>query len=392
MTDNFEKQIKHKLIYDKLCDDIVKGVYKPGEKLPTENELSNLFHTSRPTIGRAMRDLQQKGLITRRQGQGTFVQQSSKPSKRTLGLLIHWQIRPVQTTSSSIFGVMIPDLLENASQSGYSLLLNDIPRNDDSDYIEQAQAICTRLLSSHVAGVFFTPLELSKNNSLNISIAEKLNNAGIAVVLLDRDLTDSYHRSQFDIVGINHEQSSLVLTSHLLELGCKKIDFLCRTVQTTAISDRYLGYRLALEGNNIQPETKRLHQIDSRELINDPASPERGKLLDLVRSGETEAFVCVNDNTASDLIHFFHSEGVRIPRDVRIVGFDDLPIDKNLPVSLTTIRQNPAAIAYEAIRTVIDRINHPDTPARHIMVKADLVIRDSCGSHLKKRSRSSRGS
>lgn len=384
---DLKKQIKHKLIYDKLCDDIVKGLYKPGEKLPTENELAKTFNTSRPTIGRAMRELQQKGLITRRQGQGTFVLQSSKPSKNTLGLLIHWQIRPIQTASSSIFGVMVPDLLENASQCGYSLLLNDIPESNDSDYVERAQAICRRLLNSHVAGVFFTPLELAKNNILNINIAEKLNNAGIAVVLLDRDLTDSYHRSQFDIVGINHEQSSLILTTHLIELGCKKIDFLCRDVQTTAIHDRYLGYRLALEENGIQTEKKRLHQFDSRMLHN-PASTERRKMLELVKNAETEAFVCVNDNTAADLIEFFHSEGVRIPQDVRIVGFDDLPIDKNLPVSLTTIRQNPFALAYEAVRTMIDRINRPAIPARHIMIKADLVIRDSCGSHLKKGGRS----
>ena len=135
--DNLGKPIKYKLIYDKLCNDIVKGIYKPGDKLPTENELANIFKTSRPTIGRAMRDLQQKGLIVRRQGQGTFVKQSTKPSNQTLGLLIHWQIRPIQTTNSTIFGIMVPELLKYASQSGYSLLLNDIPADNHSDYVEQ---------------------------------------------------------------------------------------------------------------------------------------------------------------------------------------------------------------------------------------------------------------
>jgi GntR family transcriptional regulator of arabinose operon len=382
--DDLKRPVKHKLIYDKLCNDIIKGIYKPGEKLPTENELADMFDTSRPTIGRAMRDLQQKGLITRRQGQGTFVKQSTKPSNRTLGLLIHWQIRPVQTTNSTIFGIMVPELLKNASQYGYSLLLNDIPVGNDSDYIERAQAICKRLMASHVAGVFFTPLELTKNNFLNENIAEQLNRAGIALVLLDRDLTDSYHRSQFDIVGINNEQSSLIITHHLIELGCKKIDFVCGTVQTTAINDRYYGYRQALEENQIQPEKQRLHQFDSRLLVSQSACPERKMLLDLVKSGKTEAFVCVNDTTAADLITFFHSEGIKIPQDVRIAGFDDLPIDQNLPVSLTTIRQNPSALAYEAIRTMDDRINKPDTPARNIMVKTELIVRESCGSHLRR--------
>jgi DNA-binding LacI/PurR family transcriptional regulator len=389
-NENFERPIKHKLIYDKLCNDIIKGIYKPGEKLPTENELAETFKTSRPTIGRAMRDLQQKGLIARRQGQGTFVTQSSKPSNQTLGLLIHWQIRPVQTTSSTIFGIMVPELLKYASQSGYSLLLNDIPIENHSDYVERAQAICKRLLNSHVAGVFFTPLELTKNNFFNINIAEQLTKAGIAVVLLDRDLTDSYHRSRYDVVGINNEQSSLVLTSHLIELGYKKIDFVCGTVQTTAINERYHGYRLALEENQLQPEKHRLHQFDSRSL-NKASCPERKKLLDLVKNGETEAFVCVNDSTAADLMNFFFANNVRVPEDIRIVGFDDLPIDESLPVPLTTIRQNPSALAYEAIRTMIDRIHQPDMPARNIMVRTELVVRKSCGSEFMKESRNPAG-
>ncbi len=379
----FEKPIKHKLIYDKLCNDIIKGVYKPGDKLPTENELAKMFQTSRPTIGRAMRDLQQKGLIVRRQGQGTFVMQSSKPNNQTLGLLVHWQIRPIQTTSSSIFGVMVPELLKYTSQYGYSLLLNDVPHENPSDYSSQAQTICKRLVNSQVAGVFFTPLELKENNVINRHITEQLAKAKIAVVLLDRDITDSYHRSPYDIVGINNEQSALILTHHLIDLGCRKIDFVCGTVQTTAIIDRYRGYRAALEEHSIAPGKERLHQLDSRLLNEQPATPKGKAILDRIRSQKTEAFVCINDSTAADLVYFCVRNGIKIPQDVRVVGFDDLPTDESLPVSLTTMRQNTSALAYEAVRTMVDRIEHPDMPPRDIMVKTDLIVRESCGSHLK---------
>jgi DNA-binding LacI/PurR family transcriptional regulator len=92
--------------------------------------------------------------------------------------------------------------------------------------------------------------------------------------------------------------------------------------------------------------------------------------------------VCVNDATAADLQLFFIRHGVKVPGDVRIVGFDDLPIDETLPAPLTTIRQNPSALAYESIRTMIDRIERPDMPAREILIRTDLVIRESCGSRL----------
>ena len=103
----------------------------------------------------------------------------------------------------------------------------------------------------------------------------------------------------------------------------------------------------------------------------------------MIKTKKTEAFVCVNDSTAADLVYFFVRNGIQVPQDVRIVGFDDLPTDESLPVSLTTIRQNPSALAYESVRTMVDRIQRPDMPARDIMVKTELVIRESCGSHLK---------
>ena len=75
------KVIKHQYIYDVLCRDILNGVYKPGQVLPTEKELAGHFKASRPTIARAMRELQHEVLIIRRQGQGTFVRQSTTIQK-----------------------------------------------------------------------------------------------------------------------------------------------------------------------------------------------------------------------------------------------------------------------------------------------------------------------
>jgi len=155
------KVIKHQYIYDILCRDILKGVYKPGQNLPTEKELAEQFKASRPTIARAMRELQHEGLIVRRQGQGTFVRQSPTLQKNSLGLLVHWQIWPKDHPvdhMSTIFGIMVPEILRVASQFNYSLLLNDIPEGI-VDPVKRAKSICQRLIDSQVGGAFFTPLE-----------------------------------------------------------------------------------------------------------------------------------------------------------------------------------------------------------------------------------------
>lgn len=380
-----DKVIKHQKIYDVLCRDILTGVYKPGQSLPTEKELAEHFKASRPTIAKAMRELQLKGLIVRRQGQGTFVKQVPGTKKNSLGLLVHWQIWPQSHQvkhMTTIFGLMIPEMLRFASQYNYSLLLNDIPE-DVVDPVERAQNICQNLIAADVGGVFFTPLELeNSNDSINNDIATMLDDADIAIVLLDRDVTDSYHRSKYDIIGINNEQSSLVLTHHLIDLGCRKIDFVSSPSHTTAIVDRIRGYRAALEENKIVFDDHRVHLIQSKLLHQPEYKKAAGEMIRLVKERQTEAFVCVNDDTAGDLINFFLRNGIRVPEDVRVVGFDDLPTNQYLPVSLTTIRQPIKALAEEAIRTMLNRIDNPDMPARDISIRTDLVVRESCGSKL----------
>jgi DNA-binding LacI/PurR family transcriptional regulator len=379
------KVVKHQRIYDDLCSDILSGVYKPGQNLPTEKDLAKHFKASRPTIAKAMRELQHRGLIIRRQGHGTFVQQTPVTQKNSLGLLVHWQIWPQSHQSkhmTTIFGLMIPEMLRVASQFNNSLLLNDIPE-DIVDPIERARSICHKLVDANVSGVFFTPLELAEEaDSTNEEIVGTLDNSGIPVVLLDRDITDSYHRSKYDIVGINNEQSSLVLTHHLIDLGCRKIDFITSPSHTTAIDDRIRGYHDALEENGILFDSKRVHLIDSKYLSHSDSKGSGQELLRRVNEKKTEAFVCVNDDTAGDLINFLIQKGLRVPEDVRVVGFDDLPTNQYLPVPLTTIRQPIKALAMESIRTMQNRIENPDMPSRDILVKTELIVRESCGSKL----------
>lgn len=378
------KEIKYKEIYDDLCGKILNGVYKPGQKLPTENELARHFNTSRPTVGRAMRDLQQKGFIYRRQGQGTFVRQPHHTGNKTFGILIHWQNTPGQVqTMSSIFGLMVPEISRYASLFGYSLLLNDIPPEPEYDPVKRAQLIAQQLIDVKIAGVFFTPLELPDELCyINDEITSALTRAGIAVVLLDRDINNTYHRSQYDLVGINNERAAIAVTDHLIEQGCSKIDFLAESTKTTAIQERVKGYEIALECASLADSDYMVHYITSKDLFKkDPQYLKQAELiLDRIKNKQVEAFVCVNDSTAADLLNFLLRSNIRVPDDVRIVGFDDLPLNDYLAVPLTTVRQPIEALAYEAVRTMIDRIEYPELPARDIMVHTNLVVRRSSGA------------
>jgi len=97
-------------------------------------------------------------------------------------------------------------------------------------------------------------------------------------------------------------------------------------------------------------------------------------------SKSLEAFVCVNDRVAGELMHMFLAKGLRIPEDIRLVGIDDVRYASLLPVSLTTVRQPTREIGEAALRTMLDRIRMPHQPPREILLDGELIIRKSCGA------------
>src|SRR2546430_15207010 len=97
---------KHREVSRQLLSEIAAGKYGPSGRLPSEAQLVKRFQVSRPTVGRALRDLQAEGLIERRAGSGTYVrrQTPSAPNTRQLGLLIPG----LRTTE--IFGIICGEL------------------------------------------------------------------------------------------------------------------------------------------------------------------------------------------------------------------------------------------------------------------------------------------
>jgi DNA-binding LacI/PurR family transcriptional regulator len=95
-----------------------------------------------------------------------------------------------------------------------------------------------------------------------------------------------------------------------------------------------------------------------------------------------DSVICANDQVAAILMHSLEKVGVRVPHDIRVVGFDDVRYATLLSVPLTTIHQPYHAMALIAFRTMMDRIAEPALPPRSIMLTPRLVVRESCGAHL----------
>ena len=363
---------KHNEISSHLQTEIAAGRYGAGARLPSEVQLVKQFTVSRPTVARALRDLEAQGLIERRAGSGTYVRSDIQrnTTSRILGLLVPG------LASTEIFQIICGEIASLARVNEYGLLWGGStnPRVDTDASLKHAEELCKQFIEREISGVFFAPAELQPGQEqANSKLAESLREAGIPVVLIDRDLLVFPKRSDFDLVGIDNMAGGYMVAEHLIKLGCRKIVFVARPLSAATVDARIAGIREALVRNKIEPDPGWIRTGDPADLK---------FVRSLVAGRQADAFICANDDTAAVLLRALESQGVRAPHDVRVVGFDDVKYATLVSVPLTTIHQPCRDIAIIAFRTMMERLAEPTLPTRSITLTPRLVVRESCGAYL----------
>jgi DNA-binding LacI/PurR family transcriptional regulator len=232
--------------------------------------------------------------------------------------------------------------------------------------------LCERLIRHNIDGVFFAPLIIN-DNSINSTVANKMKQAGIGVVLLDRCVCNYPNRSEFDLVSMDNVNAGYIATKHLLSLGCKKIHFLTHKKYVSTSNERIVGYRAALAEEGISTDGLPVIKV----------SPfDRDEVQNAYQVHKPQALVIIDDESASNVMNFLLEIGVKIPEELRIVSFDDLYYSKDLPVPLTTIRQPTQEIGALATNLMLQRLENAKMRSRKLTITGELIIRESCGARL----------
>jgi DNA-binding LacI/PurR family transcriptional regulator len=369
-------EAKHEQISRELAAEIVAGKYGPGGRIPSENRLVERFGVSRPTVARALRDLQDRGMVERRVGSGSFVRSVPVADvvSRQFGLLI-----PGLGTTE-IFEAVCGELAGLARAHGYGLLwggtgTGKVAGAPGDPSIEDAGELCDQFIRGRAAGVFFAPFEhIEGHEAINRDLAERLSHAGLAVILLDRDLGSYPVRSEFDLVGVDNFAGGYALAEHLLKLGCRNLAYAARPLSAATVQARVAGAREAMLDRGLAVPPGFVHVGDP-----DDVAFARG----LIEESRADAVLCANDDVAALLMRSIERSGKRVPADVRVVGFDDVRFATLLSVPLTTMHQPCREIAQVALKAMQDRIADPALPARSLTVSTRLVVRESCGAYRK---------
>jgi GntR family transcriptional regulator, arabinose operon transcriptional repressor len=357
---------KYQQVYGALARDIQSGRFKPGDRLPSEAELVRQFGASRITVGRAMIDLQRAGLVDRRPGSGSYVKDVAlRPGALSFGLLIP------DLGETEIFEPICQGMMASPLAREHALVWGSLSGAQRSKE-ERAWDLCRQYIDRKVSGVFFAPLELTPaKDEVNTRIARALDAAGIPVVLLDRTVGPYPEREHQDLVALDHRRAGYVTTEHLLSLGARRVVFVGLPNAAATVDARAAGHVEALHAWGAPCARGAVSRLDTEDAPSVRA---------LMESARPEGIVCANDRTAAGLMHTLIDLGYAVPRDVRLVGIDDVDYAALLPVPLTTLRQPTREIGATALAAMLDRVGKADLPTRDILLQGTLIVRKSCGS------------
>jgi DNA-binding LacI/PurR family transcriptional regulator len=358
-------------LYEQIVKDIknriARGELKPGDQLPTHMQMAQKYQVSLITVRSALADLVQEQIVYTRVGKGTYVaeqvtKKASKPDEKMIGLVLRDLNQP-------FFSMVTHSVEQRASELGYHLVLSS-----SSENIDKEETQIERFRGLGVQGLIIASLSYQYRATEHI---ERLHNENFPYVMV------SYmHDPAYWYVGCDQEQGGFLATEHLIKTGYRSIGYVHVSKGNLLSEVRKNGYARALIEHNIPYASDLIYYLEPEPVDVGIDRHQLGyqfaaRFARLDR--KPEALVCYNDMTALGFIHGAMEKGLRVPDDVAVVGFDDIPVSRYASVPLTTVHQPIDQIGKWAVDVLNSRITGQDVGNR-ITLKTTLVIRESCGA------------
>jgi len=346
----------------------------PGAvKVPSSREVAANHKVSVVTASRALQVLRDEGTIRTVERSGSYVirpEAAGAGERQRWALVVRSTPGPFLQASRTFmhggFAATESERGDRFETDRFDLASSRRP----SELLRQAR----RAAEEGVRGVFFMPSRHSAEAAqLDESFLRACREVGLPVVLIERNLRGVSRPLEYDLVAADDVDGGLRCTRHLLEGGRRRVAFVAGS-PTSSHEGRMAGYLAAL-----QQSGGGWHPLVLEQRAATPTKAAYEDLTDAVLESGVDGVVCYQDYTALGLIMGLLTRGVRVPRDVAVTGFDDLPIGKAFALGLTTFAFSTAVIARQARRLMEGRTLDPDGPPIKVLVPGDLVVRESSG-------------
>lgn len=257
--------------------------------------------------------------------------------------------------------LVLEGIQEAAVQAGYSLMLHIL--SDAEDF--NAENILREILSYQVDGIVWAVPEIGQNQDW---IHQALYNISVPIVFLN-----VHPRPNLVTAVIDNKHGGRIATQHLIDQDRQNIGIITGPMNWREARQRELGWREALVENNRIVDESYIANGDWR-----PSSGERSIRMLLDWHPEIDAVFVCNDQMALGAMKVAQQMGRRIPQDLAIVGFDDIPEAPYFSPALSTVRQDVTEMGYQGVQQLLAMINNgDDAPIPAVMLQPELIVRES---------------
>jgi len=345
-----------------------------GGKVPSSRDIADAHKVSAVTASRALQVLRDKGLIRTVGRSGSFLESTPAPAaiEERYGILLRSTPGPWQVASMSVPLAGF----EAASRAVGCVVEPGLFAIEPSASRAEMGRQAGKAAGLGVGGVFFMPSRASEGLAVeDEAFVEACHRAGLVVVLVERNLRGRSRALGVDLVATDDLDGGLRSAEHLLGQGRRRIAFVTGS-PTSSHEGRIAGYLAALFRAPDRPDRSREPLVlEQRSDLSTKRSYE--ELVDRVLEHRADGVICYQDYTAVGLIMELLARRVRVPRDVAITGFDNLPIGNSFALGVTTYEYPARAIALQAIRIMRARIEDRAGDPVKLLVPGRLIVRES---------------
>ena len=273
----------------------------------------------------------------------------------TLGVLL-------PNSANPFFAQILLGIEEACFEHDYNVILGNA--NDDS---EREMAYLDVLVSKQVDGIVLVSTGAYRK------ALDLLAPRGVPVVMVDRSPAQAYQGWQIDAVYTDNEGGGQLATDYLLKLGHRRIACVGGPALLTSGAGRVIGYRQAFSRAGLA--------VDERLVLDGDFEHEggyqAGKALLNLPEPPTAIFAC-NDLMAVGVLYAASEAKVRVPEDLSVIGFDDIPLASYTVPRLTTVAQQASLLGQAGVDLMLARLKDRSRPTQHRCLPVSLVERASC--------------
>ena len=334
-----------------LVEDYIKQAIKQNkitEKLPGERVLARELGYSYMTIRKAIDNLVSEGLLYKIPTKGTYVadQQARRSKTKTIGYFLDSRI--AGGLSSPYYAMIFNALEKQTTQKGYSLVyFTDTSENNLHSVLNKMDGV--------IASSFLRVENLIQEIK-----------ALVPVVAIDNSVADKTIPS----VIIDNFNAQMEAVEYLGSLGHRHIGFMTGLEDSDVGKNRYEGYKNGLIKQGIEVDPNLVFRGNYTF-----GSGVSGASYFLALEQRPTAIICANDSMALGAINMLHQEGLEVPRDMSVVGFDDIDIAGQITPPLTTVSVPVGKIAECAFQMLECLIEGKMLENRHVALAAHMVPR-----------------